>query len=400
MKLAALITASLLLVAACSAQECEEVVFNDLINKGIVTSECLSGISLLLDFSSSTSTPSEITDALNVVCTPECAESVTTNLVLKCGHFSGVLFLPAFCTPTGTTSELGRYCRQTFPEFLNRTIIGNLGSCLNNPPCQGGCDDALRDLTDHVGCCYQSLYNDTIKALLAGALINEQSIEILFTYDPEIWTDCGVPLIERCDIPFKIEDEVDVCTEADLSSSCEDNCRTALDPSTTYTSAGRDAYDDICDGDCFKSIKDDLDAVGQFLFDANCLETDAELGSRCRYTKSEDGVAVIEAVAEACNLTATTCTDDCKEKIAGLEEQFGCCYQSIYNNSQVLSMLGFYSEVSFDGFFFLGLFLGNPTFWEMCEVPLIEPCSPNSAVTVASAGWITIAAQVLAVMLY
>ena len=69
------------------------------------------------------------------------------------------------CTPTDGSAVMGEYCRFALADVINASILDALLSCYDftsEVPCGEDCRAAIHDLKDHVGCCYQHIYNNTL----------------------------------------------------------------------------------------------------------------------------------------------------------------------------------------------------------------------------------------------
>ena len=109
------------------------------------------------------------------MCTADCGKAYANSLSTTCNDDFGAETLKGYCTPTNGEATIGSHCR-----------FALAGDMLN--------------FSDHLGCCYQSLYNNT--DYLQGFLDNgfiispaefaaSQSLN-----DPlfSTWTLCSVPI--------------------------------------------------------------------------------------------------------------------------------------------------------------------------------------------------------------
>ena len=122
-----------------------------------------------------------------------CSISATMHLELKA------------CT-TGT-SETGAFsrCRYATPPYFDAmSSLGGAAPCFvanETNPCPAGCDAALMGLAA-LGCCYQSLYNNSayLQGIVsAGSLTQEQYQALQGLGNPLLWAACQVmPLAMQC----------------------------------------------------------------------------------------------------------------------------------------------------------------------------------------------------------
>ena len=66
----------------------------------------------------------------------------------------------------------------------------------------------------------------------------------------------------------------------------------------------------------------------------------------------------------------------CGDALREVTRQLGCCYQTIYNNTEARDLLLVNEDIEFFEWFFFRL-LGNANIWNACQVPLIEACHGN-----------------------
>ena len=148
----------------------------------------------------------EAEDAFDVICTADCGRKITrfqqdicldsfdsflTNV--SCHETEGIL--GGHCT-----FAIGQHLRNapfflSAQRFCTSVFNSSAGTC---PPM---CAAALREVSRQLGCCYQTIYNNTRARDLL--LVNQDIVFsewILFRMlaNVEIWNTCEVPIIEAC----------------------------------------------------------------------------------------------------------------------------------------------------------------------------------------------------------
>lgn len=153
--------------------------------------------------------PAQLEDLLDEVCRPDCGGEVSAYLNDTCRA-------PFLAEVTGTLTcyrtdgEIGNRCFLALqPGLRSAPFFTNAEStCFGDPnanitqTCPSGCQEALLEIKNQLGCCYQSIYNNTITLDLL--LINDNTI----TFDDRaffdllgtqaLWDRCEVPLQEPC----------------------------------------------------------------------------------------------------------------------------------------------------------------------------------------------------------
>lgn len=106
------------------------------------------------------------TSDLDTVCVQSCAGVFAEWLSSNCNDRFTARMLEGMCVFTKGTRSVGPRCRFAFPDAISdlRSDFQAVFSCgLGASPdsCPPACDGALNALIDQLGCCYQSLYNNT-----------------------------------------------------------------------------------------------------------------------------------------------------------------------------------------------------------------------------------------------
>ena len=113
------------------------------------------------------STPTNLTlrsmliDNLDTVCVDSCGGKFVDYLASEsCNDTFGATTLEVFCTVTNGAAAAGPYCRFAALD-IDQTITDTLLMCDNSTICASGCREALLKTKSQIGCCYQSMYNNT-----------------------------------------------------------------------------------------------------------------------------------------------------------------------------------------------------------------------------------------------
>ncbi len=132
-----------------------------------------------------------------------------------------------------------------------------------------------------------------------------------------------------------------------------------------------------------------------------CQPADNAAISRCRFALDAIDVSVINNTdIESCAAFATmqVCLPTCTSGLQRLSSELGCCYQGIYNNSQVLGALSAMMSITQEQAMFFTL-LGNSNLWAACGVDIIDECTsdpfPETPTTAADDDTTTASASTL-----
>lgn len=135
--------------------------------------------------------------ALNVVCTDECGGELSEWLLNQCNDTIGAAGLYDWCLNTDGTAAFSR-CRYALPPFFDAmSSLGGAAACLaanETNPCPDGCDVVLMSLAG-LGCCYQSLYNNTdyLQSIQSAGLLTQDYFQALQALgNPLLWAVCQV----------------------------------------------------------------------------------------------------------------------------------------------------------------------------------------------------------------
>ena len=162
-----------------------------------VTQELSLSCGINLGTANSSMDSNAVDAALDVVCTDECGGELSEWLLNQCSDTIGAAGLYYWCLNTNGTAAFSR-CRFASQPFFNAmSSLGGTAPCFianETNPCPMGCDLALMGITN-LGCCYQSLYNNTayLQGILsAGFLTQEQYQALQGLSNPLLWAACQV----------------------------------------------------------------------------------------------------------------------------------------------------------------------------------------------------------------
>lgn len=151
------------------------------------------------------------TSSLAEVCQQSCGGVYSNWLNTSCGDRYTSRMVQATCLYTAYTSTVGTRCRHAFPdavdvrsifvEFFNKCVP--VSSYTQAGVCPDNCRPALTNIIDKLGCCYQSLYNNTdfVTSLKNTGLINDTvSTGLLYAGTVPAWKNCDVTIPILCEM--------------------------------------------------------------------------------------------------------------------------------------------------------------------------------------------------------
>ena len=146
-----------------------------------------------------------VTHALDIVCNATCGGALDQYLRTTCNDPQSSELLQLYCTPTFGGATVGPRCRLASADLLKPSTISDLQSCndTSGRACSSTCREALINLKSQLGCCYQSMYNNSVllNVLVDAGLIttnNLQTFEYLRRPTNDIWTLCNVTVPQKC----------------------------------------------------------------------------------------------------------------------------------------------------------------------------------------------------------
>ena len=168
-------------------------------------SNCDSSLGIALDANVSVSMT--IRDAaLNTICTESCAGKLADWLLNDCSSTFNSTSLYYLCLQTGSSATVGRYCQYSIPPLFDAAgeILALFQTCatvIQQHLCTDQCAMQLQNFANQLGCCYQSLYNNT-EFLQEGAKIGEiapadiRTLQIIG--NQQLWSACSVTPPDKC----------------------------------------------------------------------------------------------------------------------------------------------------------------------------------------------------------
>jgi hypothetical protein len=349
-------------------------------------------------------TLAEYQSSLATLCTVDCGEAIAKFVAVNCDNLLLAGGLHLLCTPR---DKGGDRCQSVWPNLLSdKGLIDNLRSCGNftSAQCPTGCAGAITAVVAEMGCCYQTIYNNTkvLDIFVEYELLTStQQVIIQNTHQPTLWTACNMPLTTLCagdSFPGESVLASGVCTAkrietfiAGLTPTCSDFYGLLSTEGVTT----EEKLNTVCQecagkvaGYLNQTCRDPLSAKLRHL---SCLHTDGKLGKRCFYCLSENFrkntiFANLRAMClgggDTLAETINTCPIGCREALEELKAQLGCCYQSIYNDTAVLDAFLYreYITPRVRDFFEK---LSMPEMWEICGVSLQTKCAGDPISTAA-----------------
>lgn len=191
----------------------------------VLTTECINGLNSLEMTSLSPAPNSIVLSApdFSTVCQASCGGVYSTWLKSTCGDPFASRAIEAMCLFTGDTAQVGPRCRYAFPDAVEdiRNLFEDVFTCSLEAmasTCPELCRVAMTNLIDRVGCCYQSLYNNTeyVHSLQDRGLINS-TVAGAFTFLGRMheWRLCDISVPPMCE-----EISVVMITDSSLGLSC------------------------------------------------------------------------------------------------------------------------------------------------------------------------------------
>ena len=174
-----------------------------------------------------------------------------------------------------------------------------------------------------------------------------------------------------------------------LDSNCGFSLGIALDANVSVSMTIRDAaLDTICTESCAGKLADWLLNDCSSTFNSTslyylCLQTgsSATVGRYCQYSISPsfDAAGEILALFQTCVtvIQQQLCTDQCAMQLQNFANQLGCCYQSLYNNTEFLQIAAQIGEIAPADVRTLQM-IGDQQWWSACSVTPPDKCTAES----------------------
>ena len=302
----------------CTAQQVDQYALNTL---GM---DCRNNLGIFLY---SPQLSPELDMALDAACTPACSGRLTSWLQTNCRANFNATSVYYLCLRTGNTGSIGRYCRYAIPpqfdiDAESAALLQACGGAGPANPCPSQCATELQNLANQLGCCYQSIYNNTayvLDAAASGEINSTDVFELSMLGDPSLWSACRVTPPTACtdeafDFPTPVPPPAGTCDVAavngyvvsKLGLACGANLATAL--YSNLPSPGADtALNAACTEDCAGDLANWIQRECGGTFNATslyylCLQTQGGVGRYCRYAVPPvyDADRKILAVFSAC----------------------------------------------------------------------------------------------------
>lgn len=387
------------------------------------------GPNVITVLQSNTANSKILLDALKEVCKFECGGVFANFLRQSCNDAFTADLLEGYCTYTNGTSTLGAYCRSTALDVFNKTLLGSLFLCHPISPgvlCSPVCKELLLEVKAQVGCCYQSLYNNS--AILDN-LLNTGFLPVVQYYGLQrlreptfnVWMVCNVPPPQLCEatafpstkpkyssfIRPPSNCALDTLFTIPHADVCGPSLRRAIQPTTRNVSVIISDLENVCNSDCGGNYANRLKTACRDNITAEVLRiictpagNNTTVGPYCRFAYGRlYDQTFLGALFIHCN--AQQCSAVCKAGLLQMKSQIGCCYQEIYNNTYFLNTLfnaGSVSPLVYSGLQSIGNSTSNP--WMACgiEAPQMcegEPFSASQQPTVCSLdNWVAFISQI------
>lgn len=362
--------------------------------------EC--GLSLSTAFQPTTTDKTIIINDLENVCNSDCGGNYAEHLKSMCKDDITAEVLKIICTPAGNDSAVGPYCRFSYGTLYNQTTLVALFSSCSSQHCAPECRAGLLKFKSEVGCCYQTIYNNThfLNITFDAGLISPEAffgMQSIGNPTANPWMACNIESPQVCDedpfpaiIPSPIcslDNWVGFISQLPNAIECGPNVATIFSPPRPANQTLAQALDTVCIESCGGVLNQYLattcnDLSSSQLLKLYCTPTlgGAAVGPRCRFASPDINniSTIIGNVIQSCNITtanARTCTAECREALVNLKSELGCCYQSMYNNSLLLKTLsdaGFITAKAVETI----EYLRNPLvdIWTTCRVTVPKKC--------------------------
>ena len=144
--------------------------------------------------------------ALDTICTESCAGKLADWLLNNCGSKFNSTSLYYLCLQTGSSATVGRYCQYSIPPWFDAdgeilTLFQTCETVVQQQQCTDQCALQLQNFANQLGCCYQSLYNNTEfvqGAADIGELDPADVSELRIVGNLLLWSACSITPPDRC----------------------------------------------------------------------------------------------------------------------------------------------------------------------------------------------------------
>jgi hypothetical protein len=359
------------------------------------------GNAIGIAYSSPTNDSKLLSDAVDDLCTNKCGGLYTNYQENACKDELGAESVRVFCSPTSGTATVGSFCYYATGNILYPSLLTSLLPCYsysNKAPCSSECRKVLLEMKSRIGCCYQTVYNNTVYNTLlleAGFISQHEFDEYQDLNNPASnpWNRCNIDPPQDCEHasfeqppPPKctLDDQIAFVLTLSNAAVCGPSIATVFSPPQndrmTLTSALRNICTNECGGIYTNYLEnvcnDELAAISLNLF-CTPSNNSAAVGDYCRYAIADIlGTSLLDALTSCYNFTTEEpCSDDCRAALLNIKSQMGCCYQNVYNNTAYNTLLlyaGLITPRQFTGFFDLNIAAVNP--WTLCNIQPPHRC--------------------------
>lgn len=355
------------------------------------------GVSLGSVLQPTTSNTSVIISDLENVCNSDCGGNYAEHLKTNCKDTISAEILKMICTPSGIDATVGPYCRFAYGTLYDQSFLGPLFHSCGTGLCSSQCRAGLARMKSQIGCCYQTIYNNTyfLTTTFNAGLIAPAAffgLQSLGNSTANPWIACGIEAPQMCDgEPFPVTLPPAVCSLDNWISfilqlpngiECGPNVATVFSPPANVSMVSH-ALNIVCNATCGGVLYQYLrttcnDQPSSELLQLYCTPTfgGSTVGPRCRFASADLLSSSTISDLQSCNATSgRACSSECREALIQLSSQLGCCYQSMYNNSVLLSVLkdaGFITTNSLQLFEYLRSPANN--IWTLCNVTVPRKC--------------------------
>ena len=355
------------------------------------------GVSLGKSFTPTTTNTSVIISDLENVCNSDCGGNYAQYLKTTCKDDITAEILRIICTPAGNNTQVGPYCRFAYGTLYDQMFLGALFVLCSAEQCVPQCKAGLLQIKHQIGCCYQTIYNNTyfLSTILNAGLISStvfSGLQKIGNPTSNPWMACDIEPPQMCEgEAFPAIQPPPVCSldnwvafipQIPNAIECGPDIAAVFSPPTNSTLLTQ-ALDQVCSAKCGGVLDHYLrttcnDPSSSKLFQTYCTPTNkvATASSRCRFASPDILKTNILSSLHSCSATSgRTCSCECREALVNLKSEVGCCYQSMYNNSLLLQVVldaGFITEDDFKTL----EYLRNPSnnVWSLCNVAVPQTC--------------------------
>ena len=365
-------------------------------------------------------TNDDLAPLLSTVCNPDCGGRFA-KFATSCGPIGDNLayLLTLYCTPNDIVET---FCHSQFPDVINQTVFDSIQACASFTPgsaCPADCAAPLQSAIQQIGCCYRTLYFDLdvpTRYPAAFSALSQTSINIIdIMRQGEIFVACNTSFPLPCEGNSFTQTSgyIGICSQAELGVIFSGNAVPIDCINAGLTTLGfqsgdlTQAINTFCQADCAPVVADVveeqcIDSAFSALLTASCLQTEGTLGNYCTFLAqqafSQTLVTLFRTVERTCGFIdpvfPTTCTDQCRATFLNLTSALGCCYQNVYNVTEIIN--DFFISGNLDSMSkILVEQLRDPTFWGVCSVDLLPTCDGPSGDVKFMASFITTVMTIL-----